>query len=413
MPSIDRTTPSAIPSDVATLARDYTAFALDLYEQLRGAEGNLAFSPYSVAATLGVLYAGADKETASQIADALRSSLPPDRLHHAAAALSGVLQQIAQRGEVRLSSANGLFPQERYPLLPAFLALTKEYHGVSVTPLDYGKPKEARRRMNSWVEERTERRITDLIPKGAIETLTRLVAVNAVYFKGSWLEQFDPTDTREAPFWLTPDRKVDVATMHQRAHFRLVQTDRVKVLELPYSDSNLSMLVILPEARDGLAEVEARLSPSTFSQWTANSVYGEVRVRLPRFRVEGGVSLNPVLQSLGMVDAFDRDRADFSRMDGRTRWLFVSLMVHKAFVEVNEEGTEAAAASGGMVFSRSLSRPQEFCADHPFLFAMVERQTGTILFLGRVVDPRAGGAAGGAALRKGVARLLGRVSRSD
>lgn len=392
MQPTDQTTPTAIAPDVITLARDNSAFACDLYAQLRSDEGNLAFSPYSISAVLGLLHAGADSDTAAQIAHVLRWSLPPDRIHNATAALSGVLQQISRRGDVRLSSANALFPHHQYPLLPGFLAVTQEYHGVSVTPLDYSQPENARETINSWVEERTERRITNLIPEGAIEPLTRLVLANAVYFKGNWSCQFDPADTRQAPFWLTSRERVDVDMMWQGEHFMLAQTDRLKVLELPYRDRDLSMLLILPNARDGLAQIEAELSPSRLAEWRDACKHTDVDLLLPRFRVEWGTPLDAVLRSMGMVDAFDASRADFSRIDGRTAWLYVGLVVHKAFVEVNEEGTEAAAATAAVSFARSAfvkPQPTEFHADHPFLFVLIERQTGSILFKGRVVDPRA------------------------
>lgn len=368
-----------------------TAFALDLYQQLRTQPGNLFFSPYSISTALAMTYAGARGETETQMARALHFDLGQEALHPAFAALQALLDAIQAGGDVQLSVANALWPHIDYAFLDSFLDLCKVHYGVSLTALDYrSDPEAARQHINAWAEEQTRGKIKDLIPPLIIDTLTRLVLTNAIYFKGNWAGQFDKARTKDAPFTVRPGQQVVVPMMAQKLECGYGEAEGVQVLELPYVGHALSMVVLLPTEVDGLAGLEAQLTPQALAQWTAQMRPTEVLVFLPRFKVEAVFQLDDALKALGIVDAFSDLRANFAGMDGAA-WLVISAVLHKAFVEVNEEGTEAAAATAVVMALRAAARPQPiFRADHPFLFLIRENSTGSILFLGRVVDPTAG-----------------------
>ena len=361
-----------------------TAFALDLYRELKGEEGNLFFSPYSISTALAMTYAGARGETERQMAQTLHFTLGQDRLHPAFASLETGLQAVQQPGELQLHVANSLWPQIDYPFLEAYLSLVAEYYGVVITPVDYRQAEAARTRINTWVEEKTEKKIEDLIPSGMLDALTTLVLVNAIYFKGNWANQFDPASTAGAPFWVAPAEPIQVPMMTQEQEFRYAEWEGLQVLELPYVGNDLSMVVLLPEEVGGLGALENALTAENLDRWTGRLWQREVVVFLPRFGMSWGFELSRTLIAMGMGAAFGG--ADFSGMDGTTS-LFIDKVLHKAFVDVNEEGTEAAAATA-VIMARSMPPPPvTFCADHPFLFLIRDNKTGSILFLGRVLEP--------------------------
>jgi serine protease inhibitor len=370
--------------DVKALVAGNTTFALDLYRELRGNEGNLSFSPYSMSVALGMTYAGARGNTGVQMARVLHFALDQDRLHPAFASVEARLRAVQDRGDIRLRVANSLWPQEGYPLLDEFLALTERFYGVVITPLNYDEPEVARQRINAWVEERTEGKIEDLIPPGAL--LALLVLVNAIAFKGNWLHRFDEALTQDAPFWLAPGNQIRVPLMQQLGTFGYAQVDDLHILELPYAGDDVSMVVFLPAEIDGLAALEDSLSVENLNRWMGRLRASEVQVYLPRFKMKCGFRLGARLKAMGMTDAFD-DSADFSRIDS-THSLYISAVFHQAYVDVNEEGTEAAAATAVVMAPKGIPLPSPtFRADHPFLFLIRERTTGSILFLGRVVNP--------------------------
>jgi serpin B len=260
--------------------------------------------------------------------------------------------------------------------------------GGKLQELDFVKAAEkARQTINTWVERQTNDKIKDLIGEGVLSPLTRLVLTNAIYFKGNWASQFDEEATRDEPFTLQDGSKVQVPIMHQRATFGYAETDTLQLLEMPYVGDELSMVVLLPKKIDGMDGLEAELSCEPFWQWAEQARRREVIVALPRFKMTRKVNLERVLASMGMPEAFTRN-ADFSGMTGG-RDLFISAVVHQAYVDVNEEGTEAAAATGVVMRLTSVGpdRTPVFRADHPFVFLIRDRESGTILFLGRVVNP--------------------------
>ncbi|MGH2571071.1 MAG: serpin family protein [bacterium] len=388
-----RQLPEELRADAASVVQSGNRFAVDLYARLAPEPGNLFFSPFSVSTALAMTHAGARAVTAEEMARVLHFSLEPASLHPAYSALIRSLDTGSGLGGYRLNVANRLWGQTGYGFLEPFLAITRGDYGAELAQLDFvAAPEPARAEINGWVEERTEGKIVDLFPPGTIGELTRLVLVNAIYFKGSWADRFDEADTRSNPFHLSASASVDVPTMSQTGEFARARVEDVDVLELPYQGGDVSMVILLPAAVDGLASLEARLTFENLTAWLA-AVDGveprDVEVSLPRFRTRSSFLLNDVLASMGMPAAFDPFAADFSGMNGR-RDLFVSVVVHQGFVEVSEEGTEAAAATGVVeALGYITSAPPAFRVDHPFLFLIRDNLTGSVLFLGRIVDPSA------------------------
>jgi serpin B len=365
-----------------------TAFAFDLYTQLRSEEENqgknLFLSPYSISTALAMTYGGARGNTASQMAKALHFDLPQEMLHPVFAEMEKGLNAVQQKGQVKLAVANSLWPQKDNKFLPAYLELCQKNYGVTITPLDFVEATEpARMTINTWVEDKTNKKIQELLKPGILTVLTRLVLVNAIYFKGNWASQFDKQLTETKPFHVSTNETVNASLMHMRHEFRYAETPDLQLLELQYAGNDLSMLVLLPRKVDGLAELEKSLNQTNYAAWTKVLRSREVQLALPKFKTTSEFSLKGTLSALGMTDAFRYGIADFSGMDG-TKELFISAVVHKAFVDVNEEGTEAAAATA-VVMTKSV--PTFFRADHPFLFLIRDNHTGSILFLGRIEDP--------------------------
>jgi serpin B len=374
--------------DVAALAGDNAAFALSLYRRLSRESGNIVFSPFGISAAMGMVYAGARGNTGKEIAAALRFSLGQARLHQAFEMLESRLKTMERDG-ILLRMASSLWPQEGCPFLEGFVSLVVRHYGAQVTPLDYrGACESALPAINRWVESRTGGRITGLLQSNDLSSLTRLVLVNAVCFKGSWANRFDAGNTKQEPFLVSPGKQVPAPMMAGRVECGHASLPRMDILELPYAGGGLSMVLLLPKRADGLSEVERELSEGGLPEWLKTLHGEEVQVFLPRFRATCRFGLKDVLVSMGMVDAFSDAKADFSGMDGRPDWLYIGAAIHKAFIEVNEEGTEAAAATAGVMASRCVpAGPPVFRADHPFLFLILERGTGSILFAGRLADP--------------------------
>ena len=374
--------------DIETVVEGNTEFAIDLYKRLNSTEGNAFFSPYSISTALAMTYGGAREETAKQMAAALHFSLENERLHQAFASIQTTLNAIQRKKQIQLNIANSLWPQDRYPFLKEYLALTSKYYRTVITPVDYiTKPEVARNVINSWVEEKTNDKIKDIISETP-DPLTRLMLVNAIYFKGNWESQFKKTATREMPFHLNENKSIEAPMMNQTSEFNYGEEERLQVLELPYVGNKLSMLVILPKKIDGLHEFEDLLTKDSLEGWTRNISNRSVEVYLPRFKMTSEFRLDEELKSMGMKDAFDMDKANFSGMDGNPNWLYIGAVLHKAFVDVNEEGTEAAAATGVRMGVKSApEEPIIFRADHPFLFLIRDNSTGTILFMGKVSNP--------------------------
>jgi serpin B len=366
-----------------------TAFALQLYQKLGSAEGNLFLSPLSISTALAMTFAGARGNTAREMAAALHFTLAGEELHSAFSDLRRNLLEVEGKGGVHLKVANALWPQKGYPLLREYVALVERYYRTTVTPMDYTKAaKQARQNINEWVERETENKIKNLIPPGTLNPMTRLVLTNGIYFKGDWASQFKTSATHDAPFQMIPGSSIKVPMMTQQHRFKYGERDGLQILELPYAGEGLSMVVLLPRRVDGLPEVERALTPEGLAGWTGGLQEREVVVFLPKFRLLSQFRVDGALEALGVTGAFSPETADFAGMDGRSHWLYISAVLHKAFVDVNEEGTEAAAATGVVVSLTSARvQPPTFRADHPFFFLIRDNRTGSLLFMGRVVDP--------------------------
>ncbi len=363
-------------------AESVNQLSMELYQRLAaGQKGNLFLSPYSISSALAMTYGGARGETAAQMASTLHFG-GPDATHPAFAYLRNTLNAIQENGHVQLNVANSLWPQKEYAFLPEYIALAKEFYGTEIEAVDFKADTEgARQKINTWVEAKTNDRIKDLIPEGMLDPATRLVLANAIYFKGNWARQFKTEATRPAPFNLADGSTVEVPMMSQTADFKLAHTDDFQALELPYEGGDLSMLILLPHQPNGLADLEQRLDLDTL--YDLEFQERETMLQLPKFKLEWKFELSKTLAAMGMPLAFS-DQADFSGLDG-SRSLTIGCVIHQAFVEVNEEGTEAAAATA--VGIKAMSMPPQFVADRPFLFLIRENTTGAILFIGRVMDP--------------------------
>ncbi len=366
-----------------------TAFAAALYARAAREPENIFFSPASVSVALTMTYAGARGETSTEMGRALQlPAFDPARLHATVGALAAAL---GSAPGVELAIANALFGQAGYGFLPEFLAVLAAHYGAGLREVDFvGATERARLTINEWVEQQTKDKIVDLVPDGVLNALTRLVLVNAIYFKGRWASLFRERSTIDQPFFRADGQSSPVALMHQKGLYKLVTVDGAQMLELPYEGGAISMVAILPQRKDGLSDIEAKLT-SNLGAWLQR--IGRARpetvdVYLPRFRVEATLRLDDALKALGMPLAFEKAEADFSGMIGR-RDLSIAAVLHKAFVEVNEQGTVAAAATAVVLASRSAPRPTPvFRADHPFVFLIRDTRTGCVLFLGRLLDPR-------------------------
>lgn len=394
-PSQAETTLNVATADLEDLSAGNTAFAFDLYQKLSHEGENLFFSPYSISLALAMTSSGARGETATQMAEVLHlMTLGQDRLHPAFNALA---RELASRGEdigdkdeteiadrFRLHVTNALWGQQGYGFLPAFLAVLAENYGAGVQIADFiDAPEQARETINRWASDETEGRIEDLLPPGSITPLTRLVLTNAVYFNATWKQGFDKDFTHADSFTLLDGSQVTVQMMQQVGRFKCVAGEGYCAVELPYVGDELSMLVLLPEIHE-FEEFAATLdSDRLASILVTMTEERDISLSMPGFEYASDFNLKATLADLGMPDAFVYGTADFSGMDG-TRELFIGDAFHKAFVSVDENGTEAAAAT-------ALPIP---CApvpvirlDHPFIFLIRDIGTGTILFIGRVMDP--------------------------
>jgi serpin B len=372
------------------IVKGNTLFALDLYSQLRGEPGNLFFSPYSLSTALAMTYSGAAGETAEQMASVLHFPRNADQLHPAFAALVRELQG-GQTNGYELHLANALWGQKGHGFRADFLKLTQQYYGAALREVDFVEAtEEARQTINAWVEQQTRDKIKDFLEPGILDTLTRLVLTNAIYFKGAWATPFEQAQTRDGSFRVTPQQGATVQMMHQTSRFNYLEANEFQALEMPYTGGRLALMVLLPRKVDGLSELERTLTAENLTGWTAKLRPRKVAVELPRFKVTGTFLLNDVLSQMGMPLPFDDTRADFSRMDEGPPGLYLFAVVHKAFLDVNEEGTEAAAATAAVMSLRGISteKPTVFRADHPFIFLIRDISTGSLLLQGRLVNPQ-------------------------
>ncbi|MHC1768587.1 MAG: serpin family protein [Verrucomicrobiia bacterium] len=396
---------------IAPAALAVNALGLDLLAKGTTADSDALLSPYSIQTALAMTFAGAAGDTRNEMAKVLHYPEDEGGLHQSFAALRAALEEIAtntaadaeaarkeggQVDPVVLTVANRLFGQQGYEFRQPFLSLTKDTYKAPLELLDFiQNAPAATRHINEWVEEQTRDRIRDLIPQDALDRDTRLVLVNAIYMKAPWASPFSELATRPAPFYVGGSEPQEVPMMTHRGTFGYARRDGLTVVTIPYLGGDLQFLILLPDARDGLSELEAKLTPDVLAS-CANPGRGNIILHLPKFKIEPPLfRLATVLQSLGMRSAFNvpRGSANFDRMAPRkpNDYLFISEVFHKTFLDLDEKGTEAAAATAvAMMRATSLPprNPPEVRVDHPFFFAIQHRPSGACLFLGRVTDPR-------------------------
>jgi serpin B len=374
-------------NDIKTTVAGNTDFAFDLYGKLKDEPkaGNIFFSPYSVSTALAMTYAGAKGETQKQMASALHFTLSNQKLYSAFGSLQKQLIQENKSVGYQLLLANALWGQKGAPFLKEFLDLNQNYYGAGLNQLDFVKETEKSRQIiNLWVEEKTKDKIKDLIPSDGITPETVLVLTNAVYFKGEWKTQFKKWKTKETDFNVSDHYKTKTFMMYQKEKFKYYEDPNLQAVELPYKGDEASMLVLLPHDVNGLNKIESALSAEHLNAISSKMDVTEIEVYFPKFKMAWGTySLKKTLIDLGMSDAFGN--ADFSGINGNGG-IWISDVFHKAFIEVNEEGTEAAAATA-VDISCSIEFPVVFRADHPFIFIIRDNRSGSILFIGRVMNP--------------------------
>jgi serpin B len=396
-------------ADGQAVAQGNNEFALKLYAKLGSEQGNLFCSPYSISTALAMPYVGAKGQTETQMAEVLRlpvaapskgtnmtarkaeltrPTMSKQRFHSAFGSIIKGLNVRGQKGGYQLTVANALWGQKDYGFLADFVQLIKDHYQGNLNEVDYVSAAEAAAKaINAWVEEQTNGKIKNLISPGVLNSMTRLVLTNAIYFKGNWARQFKKEDTRDAPFTLSSGQKVNTPMMNQTAEFKYMQAEDFQALELPYVDDELSMVIFLPKKYDGLGEFEKRLTIENVTKWQGRLGKRKVIVSIPKFKLTSQFGLGGVLKSMGMKDAFS-GAADFSGINGK-KDLFISAVIHKAYVDVNEEGTEAAAATAvTMQVTSVMPRPPVFRADHPFFFLIRDNKSKSILFLGRITNPQ-------------------------
>ncbi|MBW3013092.1 serpin family protein [Candidatus Woesearchaeota archaeon] len=374
----------ATPEKVAGVVDANNQFAFDLYHKYKGQSGNIFYSPYSISTALAMTYEGAGGKTAEEMQNVFH--FPDEETRRPA--FARIYNEINKKDKsYKLNTANALWAQEDFNFLPEYMGMIEQYYGGRATNLDFiGDAEGSRQTINNWVEEQTNDKIKDLIPERIINEMTRLVLTNAIYFKGTWVKQFDKKDTMDEDFYVNPETTVKVPMMRQtgeEAKFNYAETEDLQMLELPYDGEELSMLILLP--KEDLKAIDDSLTPEKISSIRKMLHEQQINIYIPKFKFETKYMMKEDLEQMGMPTAFSM-YADFSGMTGDDS-LYIAQVIHQAFVEVNEEGTEAAAATAVIMELKAAMIEREFRADHPFIFIIQQKDTGNILFMGRVNKP--------------------------
>ena len=385
--------PDVTDEQVADLVLGNNDFAFEMYEEAGEAgngEENMIFSPYSISLAFSLAYAGARGETEAQMTETL-NFLPQGTQHPAFNAIESRMSGLGEKGgspspPFRLNVANSAWGQEGFPFERAYLETLAGQYGAGLRSVDFGQPAEASDEINAWIEDETEDRIKDLVPPDFLSPDTRLVLANAVYFKASWLSSFEESNTRDGTFTLLDSSEVTVPLMRQTSYLPYAEGDGYQAARLPYKGDAADMLVVLPE-EGRFEEIEDRFGTGLLDEVDRNTSPDEfVELTMPRFDFETDLDLVPLLLSMGMTAPFDGGAADFGGIT-KEEGLFVGEALHRANITVDEKGTEAAAATVLAMPVSGGSPSVRMTINRPFLFAITERETGTVLFLGRVADP--------------------------
>ncbi|MGB7722051.1 MAG: serpin family protein [Bryobacteraceae bacterium] len=380
---------AALPAADSRITTAMNAFTTASYKQLMGGDGNLILSPFNISTALSMALAGARGQTAEEIQAVLHVHYD-STYDSALGALLGDLAKAGNTGGNELHTANGLWVQSGFAIQPAFENTLTNNYQAPPTPLDFiANPEAARSQINRWTEEHTKEKIKNLLPAGSLDAQTRLVLTSAIYFYGKWQDPFVTSHTQPAPFTLPAGATTQANFMNQTSDFGYTETPSAQILEMRYAGTGMAFDILLPTTLSGLPDLEKSLTPENLTGWLGHLTIRNVQVSLPKFRAESQFSLRKALSTMGMPTSFTV-KADFSGIDPK-RSLAISEVVHKAFVDVAEQGTEAAAATGITMHATAMrmsERAVVFRADHPFLFLIRDTRTGVVLFIGRLVDPR-------------------------
>lgn len=384
--------PQANPEAVKQLAQSSNGFALALYQALRDEDGNLIYSPYSIYQELLMTGAGAQGETASQMANVLGVDVTDPAVHNLMNALNKALSSQPEYLDetaqpLVFNIANALWAQKDYHFEQTFLDTLSANYNAGLKLVDFNDPEEARALINLWVAAQTNDKIKELIPGGVLNNMTRLVLTNAIYFKGAWTNQFDEKDTQDGSFTLADGSSKTVPFMHANFTISALVSDKIHAVRLPYEGGNYAMAAIMPLV--DFAGFESQLTATDLEQLLSalRSSSAMVDLSMPKFQAESSFGLGEKLAALGMPDAFDAQKADFSGMTGKPN-LMIGSVLHKATIDVNEEGTEAAAATAVVMSTTSMpGQSYSIRLDRPFIYVIYETTTNAIVFMGRVVNP--------------------------
>ena len=370
-------------------AKAVNKFTFDFYRNLSAKSVNgLLISPYIISSALSMTYAGAAGKTAKEMESVLQ--FDPE-IHRSMAALMNDINSVPE-GTTAIKTANAIWPAEEETLLESYRNKVSRFYRAPLTPLDYRhQPEEARTTINKWVEKETQDEIKEMIGEGILNKDTSLVLTNAVYFRSEWMKKFEPGDSRAVPFYATPSGPVPTVMMTKtESGIRYLKEDSIEIAEIPYKDEKFSMLVILPQEGTDLRKIEKKLDYKKFIEWTTLMSPQKVKLTIPKFKTEQSIELSEALKQMGITGAFDPGMADFSAMNGKKN-MYIGAALHKTFLEVGEEGTEAAAATALIMTKTSLEPDAEdiieFKADRPFIYIIRNNLTGAIIFIGRCTRP--------------------------
>ena len=384
--------PSVNQADIDSLVDGNNAFGLDLYQSLRDRDENLILSPFSISLALAMTYSGAKGETEAQMADVLNFPSQQET-HPAFNALDLALEDTGivldkDQEPMQLDIANAVFAEQTFTFLPDFLDTLSVNYGAGIRLMDFvNNPNPSRKEINQWVSDETKDRINDLLPEDSITTDTKMVLVNAIYFKADWLSPFDANDTYDGTFKLLDGSEVTVPMMGQRMSIPYFVGDGYAAAEIPYAGESAAMTLLVPD-EGRFEEIESQLDGAMFNEMISNLTQTDVTLRMPKFEYDSSFMLSDTLALMGMPLAFDPDSADFSGMTDQQA-LYIGNVIHKAFVAVDEEGTEAAAATAVIMEGATAMMPDNMLViDRPFIYFIRDLESGQILFIGRVLNPK-------------------------
>ena len=376
----------AYSQNVEDVVTGNNKFTFSLYDEINNEATNVFFSPYSISSALAMTYNGARGTTKEEMSDVMNFDKNEEIQSKNFSALNNHVKSLTSK-KIQLDIANSIWGQQDYGFEKRFLELNNKYYGAGVKGVNFKKNyKSIRKDINEWVENKTQEKITDLIKKNMLDPMTRMVLVNAIYFNGKWEFPFKEEDTYEDVFYIYSKCETKVDFMQRQVSLKYFEDDLAQVVEIPYSGKSLSMMVVLPKEKYGMEQLEDHLDENLYHSYQKSMRTKKVKLTLPKFKITDDFELNKPLKNLGMESAFGKN-ADFSGMTG-DKDLYISNVVHKSFVEVNEEGTEAAAATGVVMRKTSVNLDKkEFKADHPFVFFIKDNEHDTILFMGRIMNP--------------------------